>query len=426
MQQLTPYIGADALWRTPMIHALRGDGSYPTAASLALDTGATPTFARNCVAYRDYWDGSDRKLVEVAANVPRWCTRKDSGGTLRSGLLIEDEATNLCHQSSLSTGWSASRCSIAASDVIAPNSAYMQKIVEDGTTGSRYIVETTAGITVNNGATYAVSLFAKKINRNWVLTDFYFTVNPGINVPNAFFNLDTGAVGNKKYVIDAGIENWGGGIFRCWMVFTADRDSLVVARIRPATNNGVFTYEGTNGLDAIAAYGYQIGVGSYPSSYIATSGASATRLRDEYRLNIGDRMRQRGSIVYSILRSNFNLLQNITSLSIHDGTADNRITSTILASGDALSTTVVAGGVTQASITGATDVVDGNQHTVAVSWEPNNICQFLDGAADGVPDTSATIPSSLTTLTLGDHVGAGQSGAIVSDLKLYSRPGVTS
>lgn len=414
--------------RTPIIHTLRSDGTYTTAAALASDTGATPTFARNCVAYRDYWDGTTRKLASVAANVPRWCERKDTDGNLVKGILLESEVTNMCPNSTFATGWSYTRCD-PGNGSAAPDSAYtMRKLVEKNLTGAIYTIETNSNFSVVNGGTYTCSFFARKLSRDYCLGDLYWFVNPGQNVPYVFYNLATGTIGTYNNCTGAGMENYGGGIYRCWFTFTANRNSQVVGRIWLAAQDNSFSYTGVAGTDAIEVWGFQMATGSiYPGSYIATTTAPATRLKDDYSLNVTGRIGQRGSLVFDIMFPAQDLVAAVVPVSLHDGSADNRITCSILAAGDVASATVVSGGDTQADITDATiNVCDGDKHTIAISWEPNSVKLYVDGTLEGTADTEATIPSGITTLTLGDHAGANQPNALISDLKLYNRPGVTS
>lgn len=409
--------------RTPIIHTLRSDGTYTTAAALASDTGATPTFARNCVAYRDYWDGSSRKLVEVAANVPRWCTRKDGSGNLHSGLLVEQDGTNYTVQSGVA-GWSVTRCALGDSAVATPAGGVMQKLVEEYTVLSARWANSEQ-FAATNGQLYIHSFFCKALSRGWVCGDF------GTNVSGyQLFNLATGEFGVGGNRINAkGVEPWAPGVYRCWQRLTMNASANLYPRILPAVSGASADYEGVAGTDAIAVWGSQIEASAtgFPSSLIATTAAAATRLGEVVSYNITGRIGQRGSLLFDVMFPNQDLASDVVLATLHDGTANNRIIVSALASGDKLSTQVISGGVEQANITDSTtDICDGNKHTIAINFAPNFVRQCVDGVAEGTVDTSATIPSGLTTLTLADYAGANQCGGLISDLKLYNRPGVTS
>jgi hypothetical protein len=420
MQRLTPYIGADAMRRTPIIHTLRSDGTYTTAAALASDTGATPTFARNCVAYRDYWDGATRKLASVAANVPRWCTRKDAGGVLRSGLLVGPSTTNLAIYNKTFAEWLLVRCTKGGSASTAPDGSAMIDLIETSEASPFFYYTATS---VPAGV-YQLSCFAKKDTRNGLRMKLHLG---GTVYVQCFYNLDTGTVGTSTDALSTGIEDWGGGKFRCWLsgnVLAGDLSAQLLAAV-----DENISYTVSSGTKALALWGAQFcinGIGG-PLPLISTANVPATELGDALFYDVTGRIGQRGSLVFSIMFPDHDLSANVVPVCLHDGTANNRITCNILAAGDKASATVVSGGDTQADITDATtDVVDGDKHTIAISWEPNSIKLYVDGTLEGTADTEATIPSGITTLTLGDHDGANQPNAMISDLKIYNRPGVTS
>lgn len=413
--------------RTPIIHTLRSDGTYTTAAALASDAGATPTFARNCVAYRDYWDGATRKLVEVPANVPRWVTRKDGSGTARSGLLVETQSTNICKYGAAINSWKIDSGHGSLSTAVASPfpSVNAYGVVQVDITGYFRFNAVAFGVKETVGSIYIYSVFAKAGVNGWVILHNGTPVGTG----TTWFDLANGIVGNKTAaVVSAGMESWGNGWWRVWEKFIGV-DAVPELYLYSSTGNGVANIVGQNGQVGTYFCGAQLALANdFPSSPIdVPSTSDVTRLKDALSYNVTGRIGQRGSLVFSFQAESRDLAANVVPVSLHDGSANNRITCSILAAGDKASTTVVTGGVTQADITDSTtDLYDGNKHTIAMSWEPGRIAQYVDGALEGTADTSATIPSGLTTLTLADHAGANQPNALISDLKLYNRPGVTS
>lgn len=405
--------------RTPIIHTLRSDGTYTTAAALASDTGATPTFARNCTAYRDYWDGSQRKMVQVAANVPRWCTRKDTGGTLHSGLLIEPERTNIQLYGHSIENWPKDDLTLTGSQAFSVDGTNSACRLDDKTTnGSKGLYQGKSGL--GTGA-FCYSLFVKAETIPYlVMTNF--KVGPLVINSNVI-NMSTMTCTPSTGI--AGIESWGGDWYLVWWTANLIQTNCYFG-LNMSPDGIARYYDGNNNTCQVA--GAQVLLGAtYPSSRIVTATAPATCLKDALSYDVTGRIGQRGSLVFSIMFPAQDLAANVVPVSLHDGTANNRITCSILAAGDVASATVVSGGDTQADITDATtDVCDGDKHTIAISWEPNSVKLYVDGTLEGTADTSATIPSGITTLTLGDNDGANQPNALISDLKLYNRPGVTS
>lgn len=412
--------------RGPLLHTLRSDGSYLTAASLALDTkGIAPTFARNCVAYRDYWDGATRKLVEVPANVPRWVTRKDGSGTARSGLLVETQSTNICKYGSAINSWAIDSGHGSLSTAVASPfpSVNAYGVVQVDITDYFRFNAVALGVKETVGSIYIYSVFAKAGVDGWII------VHNAAPHATTWFDLANGIVGNKtEAVVSAGMESWGNGWWRVWEKFIGV-DAVPELYLYSSTGNGVANIVGQNGQVGTYFCGAQLALANdFPSSPIdVPSTSDVTRLKDDLFYDVTGRIGQRGSLVFDVLFPAQDLAANVVPVSLHDGTANNRITCSILATGDKASATVVSGGDTQADITDATtDVVNGDKHTIAISWEPNSIKLYVDGTLKGTADTEATIPSGITTLTLGDHDGANQPNAMISDLKIYNRPGVTS
>jgi hypothetical protein len=408
--------------RGPLLHTLRSDGSYLTAASLALDTkGIAPTFARNCVAYRDYWDGATRKLVEVAANVPRWCTRKDSAGNLHSGLLVEPDQTNSIGKSKDLNLWTSSLVNVAKDDVEWVSGAVAaEKITATNSTGYHAIASASltppaGALTISGWFKYGNYRYAKlRVHQN---SPFAETIGGVIDLQNTeIYSIFTGNT--------SGIEVYGDGWIRVWFSGTvANQAHTCDIVLCDGADAQTLT-----GDEFIYCTGTQVNTGiGFPSSAIDTEAAPATKLADAISYNIAGRIGQRGSLVFDVMFPAQDIIADVVPISLHDGTANNRITCSILAAGDIASATVVSGGDTQADITDATtDVCDGDKHTIAISWEPNSVKLYVDGTLEGTADTSATIPSGITTLTLGDNDGANQPNAMISDLKIYNRPGVTS
>lgn len=405
--------------RTPIIHTLRSDGTYTTAALLAADTGAMPTFARNCTAYRDYWDGATRKLAEVAANIPRWVTRKDTGGVARSGLLVEAERTNIQLYSHSIENWNKDELTLTGSQAFSVDGTNSACIIDDKTTmGSKAMYQGKADL--GTGA-FCYSIFVKAGTIPYLLMTNFKTGPVVLNKATIKFSDMTVTASTGT----AGIENWGADWYLVWWSANLIQSNCYFGLCASLDGTSIY-YEGANRTCLVAAAQVLLAT-AYPSGRIVTTTAPATCLKDAVSYDVTGRIGQRGSLVFDIMFPAHDFPANAVPVSLHDGSADNRITCSILATGDKASATVVSGGDTQADITDATtDVVDGDKHTIAISWEPNSIKLYVDGTLEGTADTEATIPSGITTLTLGDHAGANQCGAMISDLKIYNRPGVTS
>jgi hypothetical protein len=202
-------------------------------------------------------------------NVPRLTYQNGGGGC--PSLLLEPQRTNLVLQSQDfdNASWSKSNSSVTANSTTSP----------DGTTNADSLIENTANSLhlvsqVNFSAgTYTTSVYVKANTRNWV----YLTIYDGVADRGAFFNVSTGVVGNIDTGVTASIQSVGNGWYRC--IVTATPVATFSSSIQLATANGTRTYLG-NGTSGLFIWGFQLEAGAYPTTYIPTTSATATRVAD--------------------------------------------------------------------------------------------------------------------------------------------------
>jgi hypothetical protein len=131
------------------------------------------------------------------------------------------------------------------------------------------------GKTLTLGATYVGWALVKySAGSGWFDINMYDT---GDTNKRAYFDVQNGVVGVKDAAnIDHGMVDYGDGWWLCW------------ASANAASTSGGPLYEVPNGdgvlnctaTDVILIAGSQFEQGSFPTSYIPTTGAAATRARD--------------------------------------------------------------------------------------------------------------------------------------------------
>lgn len=215
-------------------------------------------------------------LVEVvAANTAR--LDYDPVTLLPRGLLVEDTRTNLFLRSEeFGNGtWTKIAATVTDNAATSPDGTVdADKLVEDTSTAVHYVaVAFTVSVT-----TYTMSVYAKAGERNWL------RLSNGTDNQAAWFDVANGAVGVTYGAVTPRITSAGGGWYRCSVTFTPSSAGGKTLSMFLGSGNDVPSYAGTAG-NGMFLWGAQLEVGAYPSSYIPTTTATATRNADNISIS---------------------------------------------------------------------------------------------------------------------------------------------
>jgi hypothetical protein len=305
-------------------------------------------------------------LQTAATDVPRFDHNPTTGESL--GLLVEEQRTNLLLRSEdFSTTWVRFNVNASSNAILAPDGTLTaDKLTENDADNFHRIRQ---GIT--SGVTGVFSVFLKAAERT--------RVNLGTSDTNliADFDLSAGSVVSGT----GSIEPFGDGWYRCSIsaTFTTSGSFLLLRN----SSSEFYTGDGTSG---IYLWGAQLEAGSFPTSYIPTTGATATRnasLADLISGAIANNIRS----FYVEFSSPAVGTRGVVSL--NDNTANER--ASVLTSGTDPRLVVQDGGVEQANINGGT-VVAGVRTRVAVRINADDFAISINGGAV-VTDTSGTLPT---------------------------------
>lgn len=402
-------------------------GLWPT---ISKGTANPTVVTRATAAHVEKREGASplRRIYQVGNGWLRCCSRDDSAGENVRGYLSELASTNLFVDSEPSgAGWVGSQCTITADTHEAPNRETIgDTIHEDATAASDHFIRDLAAFSGVLGTAYVLSAWVRALNRNWVC----LRLSPGPTA-SAWFDVTAGTVGTQTNTDSAGIEDWGNGWYRCWIRFTKTGST---ANLNPeifisdADNSNIFT-----GLDqdSLVVWGIMAESGvDYPSSYIPTAGATATRNADNLRYRgddgnlggVGSDLR--GQVRFETLAPNINNTRSPAWLSITDGGASGE---RILVAHDTLDEWIhtyvqTADGV-NSDIQSTGDMFNGARRRVRVKWKVGWLEQHIDDAADpaaGNPVTTGTaIPDDLDRIDVAQHEsGVDQPGALISRLRI--------
>ena len=179
-------------------------------------------------------------------------------------LLLEPQRTNLALYSSEfdnAGGWTSSATNVTANQTTSP----------DGTTNADKLERTNTGGYISQNlslsGTQTYSVFFKKGDLN-----FGRLLAIGTGNPNVYFDLQNGSVETETNATGS-IENYGNGWYRCTITCNI---TTTAVRVYPVETDG----STVGALGYIYAYGFQAELGSYPTSYIPTSGTAVTRVAD--------------------------------------------------------------------------------------------------------------------------------------------------
>lgn len=216
-------------------------------------------------------DYIETTTTSVSAGILEDMPRLDySGGASCPSLLLEPQRTNDFPYSEYLGQWSANRLDRTANNVNSPEgvqNAYKMAQQSGFTTAGNINY---AGITAG---TKTLSIFAKAGTFDHIALSYN-----GVT----YFNLTNGTIGTTASGHTAVMTDMGDGWYRC--AITKTTTATYTAAYYFAQNNGTLTTTDTQGY--MYAYGAMIEAGSYPTSYIPTYGASVTRSKDFFVMNL--------------------------------------------------------------------------------------------------------------------------------------------
>jgi len=200
------------------------------------------------------------------------------GATLK-GLLIEEARTNLATDSEDFVV--NNELTRTENDLLAPDGTTTADKFVINATSNQHVAEGNGAWSGNitTGTAHTTSFFVKLLSGtpNLALRGF------GLGGFNEFpiFDLDAGTVVRvgTSYT-SASIEDYGNGWLRCVATCTpTSQIEPLLHFLESGNESGTLIYTG-NGTDAMAFWGLQVEAGSFPTSYIQTTGSTATRNAD--------------------------------------------------------------------------------------------------------------------------------------------------
>jgi hypothetical protein len=228
-------------------------------------------------------------------------------------LLVEPQSTNLITYSEdfSDASWSKSNATITSNAIISPKGGLTAtKLVEDNTNSQHKIQETAVSVSVGN---VIYSQFIKKGERSKVLLEI------GGGGGSASFDLDLGIVISQTNVT-AEIKSYDNDWYRCSVYYSAPSTSVFIGTyILNDLEETSYQGDGTSG---VYIWGAQVEEQSYATSYIPTSGATATRVAETLsKTGLSNYINSSEGVLYGNL-SQLNSDTSIRVVSLNNSSSD--------------------------------------------------------------------------------------------------------
>jgi hypothetical protein len=376
-----------------------------------LDHGVGPAITFTRASNATFFDANG--TLQTAANAaPRFDHDPATAGNPSRGLLIEEARTNLYQRSAEfdNAYWNKTRASITASALASPDGTMSADLlVEDNTaSNSHFVFRQVAHAGANS--TVTVSVFAKAKERDRLSV----SVLSGITTPTidlsggtVVFNLAAGTAGSfsgsqtgtaSNGTGNAAIASVGNGWYRCTITLTPAGVTATDTQVYFGLHNGTsssYTGDNTSGL---YIWGAQLEAGAFPTSYIPTTTAAATRAVDVAVVTpISSFYNQSEGTLFAEVREGGSDLQ-YGAVSLDTDTSDNRIDLRRNNDAGVLAMLVTTAGALQ-MLQSPVLAVAAQTYKLSGAYKANDCAVCVNGGAVAT-DASVTLPT-LTHLRIG-------------------------
>ena len=335
-------------------------------------------------------------------------------------ILAEPQRTNLITYSEdfSQSVWADYDVSVLTNQTNSPEGIQNAAKVTENTINAQHLVQYV--FSQNASTNYSLSVFIKSNGRD------YFGMNIGASRLYANFDLLNGTVtqvnsnGTDFNNESASISSYGNGWYKCILSGYAITSAggyirLGIRQTLGTGNSQSYTGDGVSGL---YLWGGSLEVGSYPTSYIPTSGSTVTRNQDIFtRDGIGSLINSTEGVLFAEMAAFSNDGTN-RKIALSDGTGSNLVRFYFSNSSNRVVAQVKVGGSTQVTfdITGITVT---NFNKVALKYKENDFAIWINGVERGT-DTSGTTPSSMNKIAFDNGAGSDYFYGKVKQLQVYN------
>jgi len=337
-------------------------------------------------------------------NVPRLTYQNGGGGC--PSLLLEKQSTNLVLQSeNWGTYWVVQNISASVNQTTSPDGTTNADLLTTTNTGICYTYQYLSG---TSGA-YSTSVFVKNGNNNFFALNVQ---NASTQWVSAIFDLSDGSLG--EYAQGSGgafvytshtITSVGDGWYRCVLNYTTTQSTYICPMFAPLKTGNSFTssygeVDNNANNKTLYIWGAQLEASSYPTSYIPTTSASATRVADECsKTGISSLIGQTSGVLFAdINRTQKSENYNVP---IFVGSGNNFIQLYFRSTNDLVGQVYTSAAQQVAIISSA---LANGRYKIALAYASNDFAMYINGTQIGT-DTSGTVPTCSQVIIGNDDSG---------------------
>ena len=331
--------------------------------------------------------------------------RIDYSDSTQGALLLEPQRTNVVTYSEDFSQWSKQDITVVPNVANSPYGVNNATEIIEGTGTSQHRINISN--TLLNSTVYTSSFYVKRNvgSRNFAIINI-------LSGQRTYYNLTNGTI-IASYVGSGTIESLGDGWFKCTATGTSISTSgAFYAAMADVTE----TYVG-DGTSSLYIWGCQNEEGSYPTSYIPTNGATATR-NQEICNNATPEINSDEGVLYLEASALSNDLTK-RSIALSDSGSANRVLFRYDNVLNRIKAFIISGTVIQANL-GFTvsNVLDFLK--IAVKYKENDFALWVNGIEVDT-DTSGNTPIGLNTLQFANGVNGEFFYGNTKDLKYYPK-----
>lgn len=332
-------------------------------------------------------------------------------------LLLEPSRTNLLLRSEEfdNAAWTKTNTTISADAEVAPDgTTTMDAIIASATGGVHYVDQSA---TVSSSVVYQASGYFKQKDAGYYAL-LRFNVGTPFATEGVIVDLSDGSIVDHNTEATPIVMDYGNGIYKIIIQQTANASGSGQMVYGTTTQSNILSVGFTgDGVSGVYAWGAQLEIGSYPTSYIPTTSSTVTRAAESVSQTglaslLGD---SEGAILFE---ASTRAIDNVR-VAISDGTSANRVTIGVQTAGTYLIDLVKAGAIEFRVNTGT--YTDDEIVKIAVAYETNRMSVYVNGSKLGEDLLGSTFAASTLT-NLQFNVGDGSSAPFygnVKELRVY-------